>query len=81
MRITVRDDEGHHFFFRIPMGLLLNRLTAAAAAKYLRRYGLTLTCRQFLTIFRAMRDFRRRHRDWMLVEAQSADGNYVAIHM
>lgn len=80
MRITVRSDE-HRFRIPIPTGLVFNDLTAALAPKFMEQNGITITAKQARKVIRAMRKFKRRHRDWVLVEVQSADGDYVEVKL
>ena len=80
MRITVRSGD---FKLRIPFpaGLVFNDLTAALVPKIMEQNGMTITTKQARKLIRAMKKYKRRHRDWVLVEVQSADGDYVEIKL
>ena len=80
MKITVRSDEVN-LCIPFPTGLVFNDLTAAIAPKFLEQNGITITAKQARKVIRAMRKFKRRHRDWVLVEVQSADGDYVEVKL
>lgn len=80
MRITVRSEEAN-LRIPIPTALIFNDLTAAIAPRFMSQYGLNITGRQARKLVRAMKKFKRRHRDWILVEVQSADGDYVEIKL
>lgn len=80
MKITVRSDEVN-LRIPIPTGLVFNDLTAALVPKLMAQNGMTITAKQARNFIRAMRKFKRRHRDWTLVEVQSAEGDYVEIKL
>ena len=80
MKITVRSDEVN-LRIPIPTGLVFNDLTAALVPKFMEQNGVTITAKQARKFIRAMRKFKRRHRDWTLVEVQSAEGDYVEIKL
>ena len=80
MRITVRSGE---FKLRIPFptGLVLNDLTAGLAPIIMKQNGMTITTKQARKAIRAMKKYKRRHRDWVLVEVESSAGDYVEIKL
>lgn len=80
MRITVRSGD---FKLRIPIptGLVLNDLTAGLVPKIMEQNGMTITTKQARKLIRAMKKYKRRHRDWTLVEVQSSRGDYVEIKL
>ena len=80
MRITVKSDEAN-LRIPIPTGLVFNDLTAALVPKFMEQNGVTITAKQARKFIRAMKKYKRRHRDWTLVEVQSADGDYVEIKL
>ena len=80
MRITVQSDDVN-LRIPIPTGLVLNDLTAGLAPKLMAQNGVTITTKQARKFIRAMKKYKRRHRDWVLVEVQSADGDYVEIKL
>ena len=80
MKITVRS-EGFNLRIPIPTGLIFNDLTAGLAPHFLEKNGVTITKKQARTFIRTLRKFKRRHRNWTLVEVESANGDYVEIKL
>ena len=64
---------------RLPSGLLLNRFSAAFLPKLLAQNGLSITKEQARALVKELNRYRRRHRDWKLVEVQSVKGEYIQI--
>ena len=81
MVVKIRSADGPNLFIPIPMGLFCNRLTAGIAAKAMEQNGWTATPAQMAKLFRCLRQTKRRHPDWVLVEVQSADGDYVRVKL
>ncbi len=81
MLIRIKEKDGAKLFIPIPTGLVANRLTAHIAAKGARKYGVTLTGRQISTLFKAIRRYKKAHPDWIFVEVQDADGDYVMVKL
>lgn len=80
MRIRVKDKE-HNIRFWFPTGLFLSRPIAAAIAKGARDKGMPLTGRQVNVLFKAIKRYRREHKDWVLAEVDSKDGDKVFIKL
>ena len=80
MRIRVKDKE-HNIRFWFPTGLLLSRPIAAAIAKGARDKGMPLTGKQLNVLFKAIKRYRREHKDWVLAEVDSKDGDKVFIKL
>lgn len=80
MRIRVKDKE-HNIRFWFPTGLLLSRPIAAAIAKGAREKGVQLTGKQINVLFKAIKRYRREHKDWVLAEVDSKDGDKVFIKL
>ena len=81
MIIKVRSQDGPNLFIPIPTGLFCNRLTAGFAAKAMAQNGVTATPAQMVKLFRVIRKVKRRHPDWVLVEAESAEGDRVYVKL
>ncbi len=81
MKIIVKSNEGPNFWLPIPSGLVLNRFAAGFAPKYLKEYGLNITKEQAIYFVKELNRYRRKHRDWVLVEVQSAGGECVKIKL
>ena len=81
MRIIIKGHEKPVIYLPVPSGMVLNRLTAGFAQKYLKEYGLDITKEQAASLIGEINRYRRAHPEWVLVEAQSADGEYVKIKL
>ena len=80
MKIRVKDKE-HNIRFWFPTGLFLSRPIAAAIAKGAREKGVQLTGKQINVLFKAIKRYRREHKDWVLAEVDSKDGDKVFIKL
>lgn len=81
MRIVVKSNEGPNLWLPFPSGLVLNRFVAGLAPKYLKQYGLNITKEQAIFFVKELNRYRRKHPEWVLVEVQSSDGEYVKIKL
>ncbi len=81
MKIIVKDNEGRNFRLPIPTGIILNRFVAGIAPKYLKKYGIHITREQAIAFVIELNRYRRKHPQWVFVEAQSADDEYVYIKL
>ena len=81
MRIVVKSDKRPDIRLSIPSGLVLNRLTAGFALKFLKESGLDITKEQAIAFIRELNRYRRQHPEWVLAEVQSPDGKYVEIKL
>lgn len=80
MNIKIRSREGN-FHLPIPTGLLLNNLTAALLPKVFSEMGVRLSKQQARNLISALKHFRKTHKDLVLVEVHSADGDEVLIKL
>lgn len=80
MKIRVKDKE-HNIRFWFPTGLFLCRPVAAAIARGARDKGMPLTGKQLNVLFKAIKRYRREHKDWVLAEVDSKDGDKVFIKL
>ena len=81
MRIVVKSSEGPNLWLPFPSGLVLNRFVAGLAPKYLKQHGLNITKEQAIFFVKELNRYRRKHPEWVLVEVQSSDGEYVKIKL
>ncbi|MGN1002915.1 MAG: hypothetical protein ACI4PC_09100 [Oscillospiraceae bacterium] len=82
MRILVKEAEGRGVNIVLPSRLVLNSLSARAAASLVsRKTGVSIPGSAAAEMIRAINRFRRRHPDWCLVEVDSADGERVRIKL
>ena len=80
MRIIIRS-QGFKLWIPVPTGLLFSDLTAAFLPKIMEQNGMTITPEQARKLMRGIRKCKRRHRGLTLVEAQTANGDYVEIKL
>ena len=81
MIVKIWSAEGPNLFIPIPTGLFCNRFTAGFAAKAMEQNGWTATPEQMARFFQAARRYKRKHPDWVMVEVQSAEGDYVYVKL
>lgn len=81
MKILVKEHGGHTIRLIFPSGLVLNSLSASFLPKYLEEQGIHITREQARFFIKELNRFRKRHKDWKLVEVQDADGDFVEIRL
>lgn len=81
MNIVIKSKQGKNIRIPLPSVLVFNRFTAGLMPKYLKQNGLDISKKQARVFVKELHRFRRRHRDWVLVEVQSASGDYVKIKL
>ena len=84
MRVYVNDNEGTNIKILIPTGLLLNRITALILSKVLTTVpgipdNIKLSKQQIYFLLKTIKNYKRNHPSWKLVEVHSADGDVVEI--
>lgn len=79
MRVYVKEDTGQKFDIRIPTGLALNRVTAGIAAKMCQKNGVEISKKQLQVLVKTLKDYKKHHPDWKLLEVDDADGEHVEI--
>ena len=81
MKIVVKSNEGPNIWLPIPSGLVLNQFVAGFAPQYLKEYGLDITKEQAILFVKALNQYRRKHPEWVMVEAQTSTGEYVKVKL
>ena len=81
MIVKVRAKDGPNLTIPIPTALLCSRLTAGFSAKMMAQNGVNATPEQMVRFFRAARQYKRKHPDWVLVEVESSTGDYVFVKL
>lgn len=81
MKIVVNSNEGPNIRLPIPSGLVFNRFVAGFTPKYLKKYGIYITKEQAVAFIKALNHYRHKYPEWILVEVQSSDGDYVTIKL
>ena len=78
MKISINWDNTK-FTLRLPTGLVLNRCTAGMVHKELEKEGIHLTRKQTVLFIKELKRYKKKHRDWNLVEISENDTNSVII--
>ena len=78
MRISIKWDDTK-LTLRLPTGLILNRLTAGIVCRKLKKEGIHLTRKQTVLFIKELKKYKKKHRDWNLVEASENDTNSIVI--
>ena len=79
MKITVHSNDSKNIRLQLPTGLCLNPVMAMILPSFMKQNGMAVSRNQMLILIRAVNQYRHRHPEWVLVEVQSADGDYVQI--
>ena len=78
MKISIKSDQSK-LVLRFPTGLVLNCLTAGFVRKELKKEGIHLTRKQTVLFIKELKRYKKKHREWNLVEAQGLNGENVII--
>jgi hypothetical protein len=66
-------------YFRFPTGLILNRFTVGILRGKIEEEGVKINGKQALLIIKAVKRYKRKHGDWVIVEVESKDGDSVVV--
>ena len=80
MRMYVRNGKKLIGLF-LPSGWIFNRFTAWWLPKALATQDIRVSAKQLQDLFRVINQYRRAHKDWVLAEAETADGEKVFIKL
>lgn len=78
MKISIKSDD-LKLTLRLPTGLILNRLTAGIVCRKLKKEGIYLTRKQTVLFIKELKKYKKKHRDWNLVEVSENDTNSIVI--
>lgn len=81
MKIVMQKEGRSVLRLKIPLGLLLNRATASAAAGALNKRGVTVAREQLLVLMKEIKAVRRRHPEWVLAEMEDGSGETLRIEL
>lgn len=81
MKLIMKDGKGHRIALRIPYGLILNKIVAKRAPKFLGKYGVIITKEQAMCLLAGLRRFKKDYRGLTLIEMEGADGEYLTIRV
>ena len=78
MKLSIKSDN-LKLTLRLPTGLILNRLTAGIVCRKLKKEGIHLTRKQTVLFIKELKKYKKKHRDWNLVEISENDTNSIVI--
>lgn len=81
MKIAVKSSGRPNICLPFPTMLALNRFTAGFISHYLKDCSIDIAKDQTIIFIKALNRYRRRHPDWVLLEVQGSDGEYVSIQL
>ena len=81
MRIYINEESGKKWKFRIPLGLAFNRVTAGFIARRAQKEGTNISKKQLRALIKEVKKYKKNHKNWKLVEVDSADGLHVEINL
>lgn len=81
MRIVVKNKGEKDIRLFFSTGLLFNPVTALFVPAVSNKYGVHVTVRQAMAVIKALHNCKHRLPDWVMVEAENADGGKVEIRM
>ena len=81
MRILVKNKGEKDIRLWIPTALVFNPVTALLIPVAANAHGVHITVRQAMAVVKALHGYKRRFSNWVLVEAEDADGGKVEIQM
>ena len=79
MKIHIEPTNGKSIKISLPNFLALNGITVGILSGKLKEYDIPIHRQTLMAIVRDVRKYKRRHKDWNLLEVTSADGTYVSI--
>ena len=74
MKITINQHK-----ILLPALFVVNPLTAGIISKTLKKDGILLTRKQILLLAKILRQYKKQHAEWNLVEVQPKSGSTINI--
>ena len=78
MKISINWDNTK-LALHFPTGLILNRCTAGIIRRSLKKKGIHLSRKQTVLFIKELKKYKKKHRDWNLVEVTESGTNSVII--
>lgn len=79
MKIVISQNRAPRFWIPVPTVLMTSALSARVMQETLNQQGWQISESQAKIFCRAVRDFGREHRGWVLVDVRLSDGTGVKI--
>ncbi len=81
MKIIVKNNGESTIKLLLPTGLVASRLGANIVAKNLQKQGIDVNKKQALALVKYLNTYRKTHKEWVLVEVESANGSSVIVKL
>lgn len=82
MKISVNSGGKPVVRLALPSGLVFNRFSATLLLpRILEENGIHISGKDARMLVKGIRDYQKKHRDWVLIEVDSADGDRVLIKL
>lgn len=81
MKLIIRSHGNTDLNLTLPTGLALNGFAAGKIAAAARKHHYELTTAQAKLLIRGVKEYRRTHPEWVLVEIHSANGDEVFLQL
>ncbi len=79
MKIKIKSEELPNLYLLIPTSLFCGRLTSWALSKMPQNQACPITGQQVIALAKTLKEFKKHHKHFQLLEVQSADGTQVKI--
>ena len=77
MKITVNTRT----VFAFPTILLFNRMAAGIVRRRLKKEGIVLNRKQTLLLIKKIRQYKKNHSEWNIVEVEAKNGDLIKIRI
>ena len=81
MRIIIQEEKGKKRVLRFPTGLFCNRFAAMLLRRSLKKKGVTVTRKQTSHLLKVLKQYRRTHPEWELIDLRDKKGQRVQIKL
>ena len=81
MKIVIKEGNKTKLWIGIPSCLLFNRVSAAIIHSKMKKEGKNIKTKDLVKFFKALNKYRRRHRDWVIVDILSSENDSVKIKL
>ena len=81
MKIVIKAEEKTKLWIGIPSFLLYNRISALIIQRKMKKEGKTVKTGEIVKFFKALNKYRRKNKDWVIVDILSSDGGSVKIKL
>lgn len=79
MKVIVNETTGNDVNVNLPSGLVMNPVAAAVLSKLCKKQGVEIPRKQISEFMELVKEYKKTHPEWKLVEVESPDGEHVEI--